>query len=79
MKAKKLLRKLDDFLDAKRRRQRSQADAIRKVLHDLKKKERRLKLEFTDAADKSERRALRKRIDVVHAQRKKGLQTLRDL
>jgi hypothetical protein len=79
MKVRKLLRKLDDFLDAKKRERRAQMDSMRKVLKTLKKKERDLRERLQGESDGATRAKLERKLGVIHAQRKKGVQALREL
>lgn len=79
MKLKKLVRKLSGYLDADRREQLEQYDSIKKVLKKLKKKNDKLREAIETTDDEAEREALQKKLDVIAAQRQKGLQLLRQL
>lgn len=79
MKAKKLLARLNAFMDADLRTQQEEMKSIRKVLKELKEKERKLqkKIEKPEAAEARE--ALQLQLDVIYAQRRKGLDRVREI
>lgn len=77
MKTRKLLARLADFLDADRSAQRDEIKSIRKVLKKLKEKERNLREKFDRETDPDQCAAIADKLDVVHAQRKKGLERVR--
>jgi hypothetical protein len=64
-------------MDEDRRAQIEEADAIREVLDQLKKKERHLRDKLERTNEEGEREKLTVKIDVCHAQRKKGLAILK--
>jgi hypothetical protein len=73
-KVRKLLKKVREFLDDDYKDQLKQADSMKKVLKKLKKRQKELEAK-TDSADDS----LQDQIDIVKAQRKKGLDALKKL
>ena len=79
MKTKKLLKKIEEILDAKKSKQREEKERLKEVLGKLKKRKQKLeeKLETVDKA--SERDRLRKDLAIIRVQRKKGLKTLKNL
>lgn len=79
MKRRKLLQRLKVFLDADRRAQMQQADAIKEVLHKLKKKETHLKHKLAQHPSEAEQAKLEAKLAVCHAQRKKGLAILKKI
>lgn len=79
MKLKKLLQKVEDFLNAEERARVQQMNSMREVLDALKQKERDLKAQAKDEKDPDERANFEKKREVVHAQRKKGLAALKAL
>ena len=79
MKTKKLLSRLAEFLDRDRRAQLAEADSIKEVLRKLKNKEQHLKEQLKEENDAKELQALEVKLAVVHAQRKKGEQLLREI
>jgi hypothetical protein len=78
MKRKKLLHKLRDLLDMEGQKQRKHHKELKKLLDKLKEKEHELQQELEDEKSDRKRERLRKEIEIVHAQRKKGLTTLRE-
>ena len=79
MKMRKILQKVQDFLDADSRSQQQQKDSISEVLEKLKEKEKKLQDELEHAVDAQEKDKLERKITVCHAQRKKGLAILKQL
>ena len=79
MKLKKALNKLSDYLNAQKREQLEEYDSIKKVLKKLKKKRDHLREQIDKSDDEFERERLQKKLDVLTAQRQKGLQLLKDL
>ena len=77
MKTKKLLRRIGELLSADRRAQRSKFESLEKVLRKLAEKEADLWQRITDEQNPARQEALRKKLDVVEAQRRKG-EKLRD-
>ncbi|MEP4485282.1 MAG: hypothetical protein ABJ013_06625 [Halioglobus sp.] len=79
MKMRKILQKVQDFLDADSRSQQQQMDSISEVLEKLKEKEKKLQNELAQALGTEEKNKLERKIAVCHAQRKKGLAILKQL
>ena len=79
MKASKLLEKLKDYLSAERRAQLAKYDSIKRVLKKLKKKENALKAKLKNEHDEKAHKRLKKEMDVLSVQRKKGVSTLKEL
>lgn len=81
MKLKKLLARVSDFLDADSKTQVEEIKSIRKVLKELKSKERDLKAKQTRLSVKNleDREELQIKLDVIYAQRKKGLDRVKEL
>ena len=79
MKAKKLLERLGEFLSAEKRAQHEQSESIQKVLKKLKKKERNLKEKLDAETDTEHRHKLAAQLEIIFAQRKKGVKLLREL
>ncbi|MEP0203181.1 MAG: hypothetical protein ABJ084_02460 [Halioglobus sp.] len=79
MKMRKILQKVQDFLDADSRSQQQQMDSISEVLEKLKGKEKKLQDELAQALEAEEKNTLERKIAVCHAQRKKGLAILKQL
>lgn len=81
MKAKKLLELLNQFLDADSKTQQEEIKSIRKVLKELKEKEHRLRAKWVDKidSDPDDAEALQLKLDVIYAQRRKGIIRVRAL
>jgi len=79
MKMRKILRKVQDFLDADSRSQQQQKDSIGEVLEKLKTKEKKLQHELVTSESTCEKDKLERKIAVCHAQRKKGLAILKQM
>ncbi|MDJ0740031.1 MAG: hypothetical protein QNJ91_09955 [Gammaproteobacteria bacterium] len=79
MKTSKLLKKTEDILSAKKSRQRKEAESLKELLAALKKKRRKLADKLNDAKSGAERERLRKELEVVRAQRHKGLKLLKGI
>lgn len=75
MKAKKLLALLSQFLDADSKTQQEEIKSIRTVLKELKNKERDLRAKLADKSDTDpeDAEALQLKLDVIYAQRRKGV------
>jgi len=79
MKTKKLLAKLADFMNKDRVAQREELERMREVLKKLKKKEMQLREKLEAAPDDEERREIMGKLDVVHAQRIKGVERVKEI
>ena len=79
MGRKKLLRKLKEFFDMDARDRAQREDELSDLLSRLKQKEVELKSEHEKENDKKKKKELAQKIDVVHTQRKKGIQMLAEL
>ena len=79
MKASKLLEQLKDYLDSERRAQIAKSDSIKVVLKKLKKKANSLKARLNEEADDAVREQLKREIEVITAQRKKGISLLKEI
>jgi len=79
MKATKLLEKLKNYMGAERRAQLAKYDSIKRVLKKLKKKENALKDKLKKEQDESTLKQLKKEMDVLSAQRNKGVKMLKTL
>ena len=79
MKLKKALRKLSQYLDADQREQLAQYDSIKKVLKKLKSKRNQLREKIELIEDDEERQQIQNKLDIVNAQRKKGVKLLKEL
>lgn len=79
MKTVKLLKKVEEILNAKKSKQREEKKYLKEVLGKLKKRKHKLeeKLKTVDKASEQDR--IRKDLAIIRVQRKKGLKTLKDL
>lgn len=79
MKAKKLMERLGRFLDADTSTQQDEVKSIRKVLKELKEKERSLREKLEKNPRREDADELQIKLDVIYAQRKKGLERVQVL
>lgn len=79
MKTKKLLERLTGFLNADKSAQAREIDSIRKVLKKLKEKERKLQRKLEDQPETEDRQEIAARLQVIYAQRRKGVERVRVL
>lgn len=79
MKSNKLLETLKDYMGVERRAQIEKYDSIKQVLKKLKKKENVLKDKLKKERDEKAHNRLKKEMDVLSAQRKKGVKILKEL
>ena len=79
MKTKKLLKKIEEILDAKKSKQREEKERLKEVLSKLKKRKHKLEEKLKTVDKASERDRLLKDLAIISAQRKKGLKTLKNL
>ena len=79
MKLKKLMQRVEKFLDGKERARRKQMDSMHEVLDALKQKERTLKTKAKEEKAADARASMEKKRQIVHEQRKKGLIALKAL
>lgn len=78
MKTRKLLERLVSYLDADARQRKKERDDIKAVLKKLKRREKKLKKQLEELEDEQKRGALQGEIDILHAQRKKGVKLLKE-
>lgn len=79
MKKKKLLKKLQDFFDLDERSKREKKNELLKILKKLKLKERKISTKLDAATNEAERKELMKELDIIYAQRKKGINLVKEL
>jgi len=79
MKAKKLLNKLKDILSDERKAQLTRYSSLKKVLKSLRNEKIRLEMKLAEARNEEDREEIASRLEVISAQRKKGLQLLKEL
>jgi len=76
---KKLLKKLKSYLNAEAEQLQQEDEGLSKVLKKLKKKEKHLKELIAVEEDAEEREILEQELEIVHSQRKKGIELLSTL
>jgi flagellar biosynthesis GTPase FlhF len=79
MKIPKMLKQVDEFLDAGKKKKHDQKDAIKEVLKSLKHKHNACKDKMKTEKDENKRKRMEKELDIIWAQRKKGLNALKKL
>lgn len=79
MKRKKLLNKLAGFMDLEQRKQRKHRDELEVLLKKLEKKKAELEDKMKSENDNRKRDRLSKELEIIKAQREKGLKVLQDL
>jgi len=79
MKLKKLLKKLNGYLQEDHQQKREKDEGLSKVLKKLKKKEMKLKRDIEDEKDETERKLLEQELLIVHGQREKGIAMLSEM
>ena len=79
MKAKKMLNKLKDILSDERQAQLARYSSLKKVLKSLRNEKIRLEMKLAEARNEEDRQEIASRLEIISAQRKKGLQLLKEL
>lgn len=81
MKVKTLLERLSQFLDADSKTQQEEIKSIRKILKNLKVKEHELRTKLAEKIeqDPEEADSLQLKLDVIYAQRRKGVERVKAL
>ena len=79
MKRKKLLKMLAKVLDMEGRDQRKHRDELKALLKKLKLKKVELEEKMVLEKDERKRKRLGKELEIINAQRLKGLKALQDL
>lgn len=73
---KKLLKKLNSYINAEAEQLQHEDEGLSKVLKKLKKKEKHLDALIGAEKDAEEREMLEQELKVIHSQRKKGIALL---
>lgn len=79
MNVSKLIDKLKDILSEERKAQLAKYSSLKKVLKSLKHEKNRLKDELENTRDEAYRQELESQLEIIKAQRKKGLKVLKKL
>ncbi|WP_416885572.1 hypothetical protein [Marinospirillum sp.] len=77
MKLKKIMERVAQFLDADSQTQYKELCSVRKILKELKQKERKLREKNSAKLSEEEATELQIKLDVIYAQRKKGLEKVK--
>ena len=79
MGTEKLLDKLSNLLDAKRRKQKKQLESLNMLLKKLKKRQEKHKKLLEAKQDAEGRKRIERTLKVIYTQRKKGIKLYKDL
>ncbi|MCW8847219.1 MAG: hypothetical protein OQK42_01220 [Sedimenticola sp.] len=79
MKRKKLLHKLADYLNLDQRTLKTKRAKMKLILKQLRDKERKLQLKAEHEHDAAKKSRLSKELDILRAQRLKGISVLKEL
>jgi hypothetical protein len=79
MTKKKLLLKLQDIFDLKEGKKQVHKDELKRILKKLKIKERKIEVKLMKELDAEKKVKLQKDLDIIYAQRRKGINLLREL
>jgi len=79
MKRKKLLQKLADYLSLDQHSLRKKREKMRLVLKQLREKEHKLKKRIEHEHDPAKQLQLSRELDILRAQRRKGIAVLKTL
>ena len=79
MKTPKLFKMAEQYLDGDAKKLKNQKACIKEILKKLKKKERTLKANLAVEKSAKERKHIEQDLNIIFAQRKKGLKTLKSL
>ncbi len=79
MSSKKLIERMRDFLDLKRRKQKQKLDKLQDLLSKLRKQRRVLKKALEHEEDPQRRKRISRDLKVLHEQRKSGPKLVKEL
>ena len=79
MGTEKLLDKLANLLDAKRRKQKKQLDSLKILLQKLKKRQEKHKKLLEAKQDPEGRKRIERTLKVIYTQRKKGIKLYKNI
>lgn len=79
MSSKKLIERMRDFLDLKRRKQKEKLHKLQDLLSKLRKQRRVLKKALEQEQDPQRRKRISRDLKVLHEQRKNGLKLVKEL
>lgn len=79
MGTEKLLGKLKNLLNSKRRKQVQQHESLKKLLKKLKKRQEKHKKLLEAKTDPEGRKRIERTLKVIYTQRKKGIKLYKDI
>lgn len=79
MNKKTLLHQLQAFFDPAEKRQKRDMEELKKILKKLKKKEKQIKVKREQADDDCLKKLYQTELEIIHLQRKKGIDVLQQL
>lgn len=79
MKIPDMLKKVEQFIDSDKNKQREQKDSIKHILKKLKKKHSSIKEKLATEKNPEKQEKIEKELDIIFVQRKKGLKELKKL
>jgi hypothetical protein len=79
MKTKKLVRKIKALLSKDRRAQVAKYESLEKILKKIEAKEEAFRKKLDAEKDKDRRKEIRRKLEVLAAQREKGTQLRREI
>jgi len=79
MKTPKLMKKAEELLNAKKSKQRAEKECLKEILGKLKKRTKKLREKLKTEKNQDEIERIQRDLAIIHAQRKKGLKTLKSL
>ena len=79
MGTEKLLDKLTNVLNAKRRKQKKQHNSLEKILKKLKKRQGRYQKLLAAKKEPEGRKRIERTLKVIYTQRKKGIKLYKDI
>jgi glutathionylspermidine synthase len=79
MGTKKLLDKLANLLDEKKRKQKKQHESLKALLKKLKKRQEKHKKLLETKQDPEDRKRIERTLKVIYTQRKKGIKLYKNI
>lgn len=79
MNIKKYIKKMTAYLNVEKRKSLSQKKYIKKILKELKKRERTLSEDLSREKEIKKRKLLKEELEIIHQQRKKGIKALYEI
>ena len=79
MKTTKMLDRLQDLLDPEKRKKKAKRKQLRALLKELKRRQRRLEERREQIGDKQKRQRLKREIEIIREQRRKGVRLCRKM